>query len=56
MLFFFFFASKNEDTWPVCVTTVCMCVRMFCISLPLKGSFSQRYTITLTGLLICKPG
>lgn len=40
---------------------VCMCVYvnlndMFCISLPLEGSFSVRYTITLTGVLICKQG
>lgn len=42
----------------ICVTA---CVRvcanhMFCISLPLEGSFSGRYTITLTGVLICKRG
>lgn len=37
----------------------CVCVSvcdMFCISLPLEGSFSVRYTITLTGVLICKRG
>lgn len=34
---------------------VCMCLNdMFCISLPLEGSFTVRYTVTLTGVLICK--
>lgn len=34
---------------------VCMCLNdMFCISPPPEGSFSARYTITLTGVLICK--
>lgn len=35
--------------------SVRMCLNdMFCISLPPEGSFSARYTVTLTGVLICK--